>query len=620
MKQSQILKDIEGKANQIKKQISKLNNKAAFDYISYFNIFRNQDLHDATSLHSPQKELFYFAGLLTATSSDGDLALSEPLLKKIFKKINELSNLYGLLFFPSEEELKQGISHEWRKKRDLTLPVFMDYFLTGELSSGEQVRDRIIKWFTTFDSDIKTHFGLNIEEMLAINDFLKDFQEKKIELLKVTTKEMKEEHEKFKAGIEDGTIKNLDEYKASIPELTAEVVKNFGENLNTLFQIEITLLEEKFSADLTNSFIRHFTTEKTERDYKYFTEQNHFELAPLWKNNDSLNLGFIGLLHQAIYRQLYDYLAESSIAERFYKNRDKSAEKKVEEIFNDFLSGCEYKIFVNIFEDEKSQNEHDLLIIIENDLLIIETKASKRKEPFRDPDKAFTRIIRDFNSDGGIQKAYEQGHRLKMLIESNEETTLYDKAGVPVVQIKKEDVNNIYPIVITAERFGIISNNLSLLLSKQSSDSFPWSCYLYDLETLLHSLKYLKHDYKKFLEYLNFRQKYHHKFFTTDELEIAGLFLIQKDFSKINIANNDYVFLSHEMSRLFDKIFFEEKGQDYKLEVPTEFEVISGQQYVNEIKDFVASNTTAKKSSNKQKIKKKRKQEKKVRKMNKRKR
>jgi len=619
MKQSNILKDIDRIAIQLKTQISKLNAKAAFDYISYFNIFRNQDLHDATGLHSPQKELFYFAGILTSSIQDGEINLSEALLKKIFSEINELANIYGLLFFPSDEELKQGISYEWRKKRDLTLPVFMDYFLTGELSSEDQVNDRIIDWFSPFESDIKTHFGLNVEEMIAINDFLKDYQENKIELQREFTKKMKEEHEKFRAGLQDGTTKNIDDYKSDIPENTAEVLKNFGRNLNDLFQIEISIVEEKFGKDQIDSFIKYFTTEKADRDYKYFTEKNHFEIAPLWKNNDALNLGFIGLLHQAIYRQLYDFLAESTISERFYKNRDRASEKKVEEIFNDFLSESDYKIFTNIFEDEKSQNEHDLIIIIENNLLIIETKASKRKEPFRDPDKAFTRIIRDFNCDRGIQKAYDQGLRLKTLIESKEETTLYNKDGQSVIQLKNKEIKNIYTIVITAERFGIISNNLSLLLSKDSDQPFPWSCYLYDLETLLSSIKYLKHDYKKFLEYLDFRQNNHHKFFTTDELEIAGLFLSQTDLTKIDITNSDYVFLSHEMSRLFDKIFYESKGQEYKLDVPTEYELITGQQYVKEMRDLVSSNTTKTKSSNKQKIKKKRKLEKKVRKMNKRK-
>jgi hypothetical protein len=114
------------------------------------------------------------------------------------------------------------------------------------------------------------------------------------------------------------------------------------------------------------------------------------------------------LLLNAIYDFLYSVMESSQYKNSWYKRRDIETENQTVEIIRG-LFGNQAEYFTSVFENDKSQNEHDVLVIYKDTILIVEVKASKFKEPFRDPDKAYVRIKRDFRSDGGIQKAFEQG-------------------------------------------------------------------------------------------------------------------------------------------------------------------------------------------------------------------
>ena len=63
--------------------------------------------------------------------------------------------------------------------------------------------------------------------------------------------------------------------------------------------------------------------------------------------------------------------------------------------------------------EERGTKEHDLLIEFHDYILIAEVKASKVREPFFNPQKAYTRITDHFHSDSGIGGAYAQAITLK---------------------------------------------------------------------------------------------------------------------------------------------------------------------------------------------------------------
>lgn len=104
------------------------------------------------------------------------------------------------------------------------------------------------------------------------------------------------------------------------------------------------------------------------------------------------------------------------------KFADKYKKIKAEIVENQFLDyfkrvfGDQAIYHTNVCE-ERGTKEHDLLIEFHDYILIAEVKASKVREPFFNPQKAYTRITDHFHSDSGIGGAYAQAITLKKFIE-----------------------------------------------------------------------------------------------------------------------------------------------------------------------------------------------------------
>ena len=169
---------------------------------------------------------------------------------------------------------------------------------------------------------------------------------------------------------------------------------------------------------------------------------------------------------------------------RFLRRRDKTLEGEVEEILRQYFPS-EAQFIAGVYETADLHHEHDLVVQWNRVLFIIEAKASPPVEPFRDPDKAFTRIKRSFRSSRGIQKAFDQANHLRKLLSSGDPVKLYDSNQRVVHLIGPSDIDKIYLICVTRDDFGALATDLSLLLEKEDSDSYPWVPNVFDLQALL---------------------------------------------------------------------------------------------------------------------------------------
>ena len=153
--------------------------------------------------------------------------------------------------------------------------------------------------------------------------------------------------------------------------------------------------------------------------------------------------------------------------------------------------------------------------------------------------------------------------KLKRYIESNESVILFDRTGNELVKINKDDYNDCFLFCITAEKYGLLGTQLSILLRKKEDESYPWVCNLYDLQTIIKTFVHKHYNWKIFLEYVRLRIKNHEIFYAFDELEICGAFLMGKINGYIKRAKRDKIDLigfSPDMSNIFDEIYFREKG------------------------------------------------------------
>ncbi len=610
--------------NNLNKEIDKLKNYLSdFNTISVLGLIANdmrkhfniKPSFKEIGLASPHKELLYVAGLLLSTNQRNNRNFSPNNYRRIKRDITKITSTYSLLFFPTKEEMEAGLSENWRKARDVSMPVFLHYFNTTPLYYKEQLLERIQDWFFPLNEEFEKHHLFSVQTLIDFYGFSTNAFQNYFDELYELQKKATEERDKFLSSIDYEQVKTKDDIRELAQKHPVkDAVEDFFSKIKLVHHLSINDLKTKFGEDNTKKIIEIFSIERQQRDYKYYTEPNPVEKAPLWKMSDEyLFCPFLEQLLNSIYQYLYEFFDSSSIQQRFYNNRDSQAENKTKKIFEKFL-GNEATFYDSVYENDKGQNEHDLLIKLNDFLLIVEIKASKQKEPFRDPDKAFIRIKRDFKSDRGIQKAFDQANNLKSLINSQEKTQLFDSKGNIVLEIEKASISKIYIICVTVEQLGMIASNLSLLLEKDADEPYPLAVNLYDLESLLDGFAYKKKNKTDFLLYLDEREKYHKQLYASDELEIAGSFLSYDSLSKTIKSKDIQMFFTLDMSNIFDKIYFEKKGIEYELEeskepVLTDVRLEMEKMFSNTKSQNTKNKKKKKKKSSKRILKKKKKKE-----------
>lgn len=558
-----ILEKLEEEIKKLRDLVSKYNTEPILGHIgSKIHIFYGQDIFESTGLSSPLKQYLYLAGILMSTPKKVDTKeFNKKEEKKVNKILNNVVNLYSLMFFPTKEQNRDSLDENWYKAREISMPFFLNYFNTGALVYQDQQINRIRRWFLPFNSYIKSTYNLDINILIDIYLYIGQTLQKQLDTLQELMEEVDKERKIFFDTMEQKNL-SVEETRECV---CLDKTKEFMKTLSLMFHVSINDLKEKFDQDIIDSFINIFSIDRVERDYKYYTEKNPIESAPIWKKSeDYLFCSLHRIILSAIYDFLYSSLEASSLSESFYKHRDKEAVNETLELFRKmFKEDASY--YLSVFNDNKSTNENDLLVIYKDVALIVEVKASKVKEPFRDPDKAYIRIKRDFKSDRGIQKAYDQGLRLKKLLQSKNNVSLFDQQGRMVVSIDASQLRKIYIICITADNFGPIACNLSFLLDKPEDEPYPWACNLFDFDSIVNGFSYMNLSANDFLKYLDEREILHEKLFCTDELEICGYFLQKGNFNEYKV-NVDRIFFTPQMSDIFDEIYFAQHGLDISFE------------------------------------------------------
>jgi hypothetical protein len=534
------------------------------------------DYFSKTNLTSPSKQLLYLCGLTLSTPRlDKYKSFSKQEMQKVTNLLEKVVHSHYAFFIPSHEE--EEARDKFLKATEVAMPTFLTYFNTVSMSVEEQQIHRIQRWFKKYNDYILEIAGFNIDDSIDLFHFI----QKNIEI----------------------KLLRLQALQSKMFSLSGKEREEFQEILNHMFQFSFKDLCNKFGEEKAIAFLNTFSMKREERDFFYYTESNPFESRPLW----DMENGYFSIVHpkfllNAIYSYVYKLMENSEHKQKWLKHRDEEVEQQTLELLKK-LFGKSAKYYTSVFETDKSQYEHDTVVVYKRNIFIIEEKASKVKEPFRDPQKAYTRIKRDFSGDGGIQKAFDQGERLRLLLKSNEEVNLYNEKGEILTTIRRESFDNIYVICLTADNLGMIGVNLSLLLKKEATTPYPWSCNLYDLENLIETMNWLDISPAKFISYLDERQIMHEKLYTDDELDVFGFFLQNGTLLALNKQQSDIIFVTPDWSQIIDEVYLERKG------------LLNREDFIGKVA-FLKNKKAPKKNSNKHDKKQKRKMSKGSRKKN----
>lgn len=544
--------NLEEKSQELKNLVAEYENAIFLGNISLMmQLITSPDgLSSLSGLTSPQRQLYYVSALnLTSDPSKTKKgAFTDEEWDKIKELLTEIENGYNDLFYPKSEE---EVDEVWQDKRRIAMPSFLGYFNLGHLNYEEQVIERVSQYFTPFNNAIKAHFGISVDEFINIYNCIDSLPNKFLNE-NINHKDGDESWQDFTSRMMQSGI-TPEKWVNHMPRNLKNLLE-FIQDGGKMHRFSFKYLEDQFGTEKTNAFLSNLTSVRSETSFLYFTERNPLYEKPLFKvNSDEYQIIETKQLIHAIYNLLADFCINDSVLnEKFYAKRGDKLEEKIISIFNKYFHN-KATIYQGFYTD--FGNEQDILILINGTAFIIEAKSSKRKEPKRDPDKAYDLILNNFEET--IQKGYDQSYRVKEFFIDQKPLKIYSDQGLTqlIAEINTKKYYNVFSIIVTLEKFGLIQIDLNELLQIYDDDDFPWSLCIDDLEVFLLALVKGKKTQADFVHFLRIREKLHSHIFCSDEMEICGAFL-KGMLTKLISEKEEILFLHPEVADLFDKYYF----------------------------------------------------------------
>jgi hypothetical protein len=557
---------MEEKIKRLKGKLQKVGTRDLLGMIgTHFIIFSNgaedfaeqSDIFNKTNLISPQKQYTYLAGLLMSTEDKSGGIIIENIRKydDLENDVQEITLEYIKNFMDIDVTLN-GVDDA--KRNLVSMEAFTSYFDTGILRYPEQTIDLIKTLYGSFDVELQELTGLTIEDYILFYELVFNSFSESMDASKNAMDEIKRFLESLNPYAED----TEQEYQRLLEFGKGQTGANFKKSIESLNTIKASAIIDTFGEEKGNKLISIFTLYRKERDFKFYNGQNPFAEHPLcWIDKDET----LFIVHpQFVLNAIYNHITE--ILEKpqniFSDKYKKIKSEIVEQEFLKYLKvifGNKAKYHTSVCE-ERGTKEHDILIEFNNYIFLVEVKASKVREPFFNPEKAYKRVRDHFNSDAGIGGAYKQAITLKRFIEDKDKVILYEnKTSKFIVENIREKI--VLPIVLTLNQFGSLAVNTTMILEKEEQEPYPWVCNLHDFENIIEILQYLKKTPQDFVDYIIWRIQNHEKVLSSDELDvIEGYFL---DPQIMKNKKDSFKFFPHNGPSLIDKIYFEKQGIQY---------------------------------------------------------
>ena len=511
-------------------------------------------------LVSPMRQIYYLAGLLVTQEGNGtnEFQYSEEDWQKIVDYLVEIENEYYKLFLP---EKSKDVTEEWKKMVGAAMPTFLSYFNLGPLNFEEQVIEQIRGVFTALDDVIVAKTGLTTENYLQFYENLDSWCEYNFQSLGIGGTQYPlranwREYTNIEIGVIDEApevIKQMGEERAPMMTLVADPGIKYRFKAEDLTSNGLTI--EKVNKILSQLNIRRELT-----DFLYYTGQNPLVLRPIVDLGNGLYQVFEEkrVLHSILF--LLEEICKEKEASKARLTHSKGhyLEDKIENLFRKFF-GEKAEIICNYVIDGCEQ---DIMVLWNGYMFVIEAKAYSNREPFRNAEKAFTRIKDDFK--GCIGYAHKQCKRIKDKMKAGKTFELKDDKGNVLKTINPADYDgNDFYIIVNQESFGQIQVDLSMFLEMGDEDNYPWAVRYDDLEVFILTLIAKKKNPQFFIDFLIMREYLHGHIICSDEGEILGGYITGTITQNI-AESKDVVTTTPGLASVFDDQY--RKGMGFKNE------------------------------------------------------
>ena len=487
-------------------------------------------------LISPFRQLFYLFNLnITSAPQPSypkafDQNKDWPALVTLLNQMEEIHKYeYGELKPFAAELFNELEPDEVIRRRQIGSSTYASFFHQGPLHYEEQSIEKICELYKNFDDELRSTFGWNSTDVIAIYDRLdalrQAIQDKAF--LKQPRKEPNKEEfmERFKTAF----AAENDFGKAMIAAADMPTgMFEYTADPSSVNVFSVTDLND-CSQSLSDLLLNELTVSRSADDsYLYFSQPNQLYKKPIYRLGDG---NYLVTDHRVLLTALSSVLQTkcselTTNKNRITQARDKFLERKLEALFRDFYQHNTKANIIPSYYLKKGDSERDLLILEDKTVLIIEAKAGKIREPMYDPDKAYNGIWQDFKDT--IDYGYIQAHSVKKKFLDKTPFDIYDKKKTVILTIDPRHYKYIYTIIVTYNKFGQVECDLQLMLDLFDNDQFPWATGIDDLEIFLLGLKKMKLNEKDFYRFLEQRENLHGQLIVNDEGRVTGHFLKNK--------------------------------------------------------------------------------------------
>lgn len=558
MKQMQEV-DIKQKSIEIQKIISRYTKES---FVCFFADFvrhhpeRNQ-FSFSEKFESKYKDSIYLIMLRLSSKEEGSEVLNySDENDKILQQVGDILLQIVSFYLGDYSRFDATTSKEDKSELLIHELAFKDYFQNGVLNYREQELNKVIRLFKPYQSKIKERLGIDLKTLLALCEFSEDDYQRKAIVSKSFLFDPR-----MKGFVHSAQVGKVEEGLSQLPVELQDSFLDFFENPHSCLLFtkddyytsfgkkDVDIFCNLLSIDLNDSF-----------DNLFYSQPNPLELKPIIKINDKTFLNvFQKQLPNAIYKLLYQVLTETEKEkEQLNLRRGKVIlESQTQNIFDRFFSKAKRVTSYNNYYINNNPAEKDLLYIVNRTAFVIECKASRSREPWRNTKKATQRIRSDF--DDCIQKGYDQCIEVEQAILNDDVITIKSKNHSEV--INTSHIIDVFTVVVTSERFASLQIDLGLLLSKKSSEDFyPWSVCVDDLEIFMKTLGVVYNNrFKKFVDYLELRELLHGRLLSRDELDVCAMFLKNPHNFKELCESDAYLIPDPYLQGYFDELYFSKK-------------------------------------------------------------
>ena len=475
-------------------------------------------------LVSQYRQLAFLLSVMLETAEPQDpRAITPQMWGEVSRDLNWLFFQYGALdahHALTDDEVAFG--RAWLSKS-----TYLHYFNTGALATDVQ----LIRWLSgtlaPFDVELTQLVGFSASDAVAIYRTLARHLEERDDAQFIQQLKQLAEFPKTTGGLMSA------KYALTCSELAAVAPPNATAAFWNAFAVRRGALPA--------------TTE-------FPTDQHHLERLPFIEVADGVVLYTVpGAALEAIALRLSSALLESKWRDKYLKRRDDFLEEEVLRVFAKFFTNIGARVFADAYLDEY---QNDLVVIDGSTVLVIEAKAGFMKEPFRDIGKAHARLKQNF--DRVIGEAHVQASRTRKRLLAGETLVFRNERHEVLVELAGAHVTEVLTVCVTADDFGPLARDMSLLLELNEDEIFPWAVMLNDLETFLHAFEKLKVPYSDLYNYLRDRATLHGRVESGDELELAGYFLRHRTLRPLDQGPRVRKQIDPSYSDIFDELFYEE--------------------------------------------------------------